>query len=156
MKVTSVTFKREDYTMQLMKHIYLPILLIFSLSSFAQKNIGTHTYSGFGGPVVKFTEIYKHTTPMIGGKGAFLYDNKYYIGGAGYSIIHNNDYLNNNIPNQKYNFSYAGLLLGRLYTPEKNFHINTQLLPGSAITFLYMPNSTFLHFVFYYIFSEAV
>ena len=107
----------------------------------AQKNIGTHTYSGFGGPVIKFTEIYQHTTPMLGGKGAFLYDNEYYIGGAGYSIVHNNDYLNNSIPHQKYNFSYLGLLLGHLYKIHNDFHLNTQLLLGSALTFLYMSDS---------------
>jgi len=130
-----------------MKTVYILIFLLFPLLSFAQNKsceLDTicHTkYGGFGGPVVKMTEIYGHTTFMLGAKGAFLYDNKYYIGGAAYSVVNNNYYLNNAIPNEKYNFSYMGLMLGRLFSPSKDFQINTQLLFGTAMTFLYIPDS---------------
>ena len=119
------------------------MLILFSTLSFADNKTcelepPCHTAPlGFGGPVIKMTEIYKHTNFMLGAKGAFLYDNGYYIGAAGYSTVNNNDYLNNAIPNERYNFSYVGLMLGRLFTPSKNFHINTQLLVGTAMTFLY-------------------
>ena len=126
-----------------MKTVCILIFLLFPLVSFAQnkscelETICHTKYGSFGGPVIKMTEIYGDTTFMLGAKGAFLYDNKYYIGGAAYSVVNNNDYLNNATPNEKYNFSYVGLMLGRLFTPSKNFHINTQLLVGTALTFLY-------------------
>lgn len=123
-----------------MKIFYTFFILFFSTLSFAHeiKNI---SQSGFGGPVIKMTDIYDRTTPMIGVKGAYLIDHSFYVGGAGYSVANNNEYESPTVVNQKYNFSYIGLIVGHLFTPSRDFHLNTQLLFGSAITFLYEPNS---------------
>ena len=123
-----------------MKIFYTFFLLFFSTLSFAHeiKNIA---HSGFGGPVIKMTDIYNRATPMFGGKGAYLIDHSFYVGGAGYSVANNNKYESPTPVNQKYNFSYIGVIIGHLFTPNKDFHLNTQLLFGSAIIFLYESNS---------------
>ena len=123
-----------------MKLFYTLFVLFFSILSFADETTAI-SHGGFGGPVIKMTDIYDRTTPMIGGKGAYLVEHSFYVGGAAYSVAKNNEYKSPATIKQKYNFSYAGVILGYLFTPSKNFHINTQLLLGSAITFLYVPNS---------------
>ncbi len=52
------------------------------------------TLGGFGGPVIKMTKIGKNDTAlMLGGKGALLIDQHFFVGGAMYGLASQDKYL---------------------------------------------------------------
>jgi len=121
-----------------MKYILqiLSLLLFFelSLSSYQTKK---SNYSGFGAinfKISPFSDI--DNAVFMGGKGAVIFPNNFYLGGAGYFLLNEV----RPIPQHselKSHFGYGGLLVGYLYQAKKNIAITSDILIGAGHTFLY-------------------
>lgn len=93
---------------------------------------GIYSYSGFGGPMLTFTNITGESTVMSGGGGAVLLNQTFYIGGYGMSNAGETDYIYNGT-NYDLDFGHGGFLLGYIFKPKKLVHIglSTRLGWGS-------------------------
>jgi hypothetical protein len=111
------------------------VLLIFSLIfsvSFVHAEerdtlLGSKSYEsgGFGGPTVAFTEINDKASWSTGGKGAWLINHTYYIGGAGYNTFLNES-DNDGI------LQHEGLILGYILKPNRILHFTFEMLIGGG------------------------
>jgi hypothetical protein len=48
---------------------------------------GTFTSGGFGGPVLKLTSMFDNTSLLVGGRGAWVINRTFAIGGGGYGLV---------------------------------------------------------------------
>jgi hypothetical protein len=118
------------------KLYHISLFLLLSMQSLiSNDNIDS---GGFGGPVIKVTHVSENNTAlMLGGKGAFLLDHQFYIGGAGYFLVSSESYKVDDIAEVNTHFGYGGLLVGYIFAPENSVKFNTSLLLGVANNTLY-------------------
>ena len=48
---------------------------------------GQLEYGGYGGPVVKFTTINNDWEVMVGGRGGWIINHSFVLGGGGYGLV---------------------------------------------------------------------
>ncbi|MDH5258009.1 MAG: hypothetical protein OEX07_08365 [Gammaproteobacteria bacterium] len=111
-----------------MKRIFIPIFLLSACSSiFAGERDSFFSsdikHGGFGGPTIHFTEINGETNYLVGGQGAWLINQKYYLGGAGYGSIKDVEDTNEKL-------DYGGLLAGMKFDPLNKIHYSADILVG--------------------------
>ena len=108
-------------------------LLMISFSAFSQEEetllSGNFTSGGFGGPVVKFTEINKEFGLMVGGYGGWLINHQFMIGGGGYGLTKG---LTSPLDSTEVNFGYGGFMLEYAHNPSRLYHFTGSLLIGSG------------------------
>ncbi|MDH5216566.1 MAG: hypothetical protein OEX19_02650, partial [Gammaproteobacteria bacterium] len=80
---------------------------------------------GFGGPTVTFTDMINKASWGIGGKGAWLINHSYYIGGAAYNTFIR-DFHNGGV------LLHEGLILGYIVQPNRIFHFTFEMLIGGG------------------------
>lgn len=80
---------------------------------------------GFGGPSLTFTQLNGHTTWGSGGKGAWLVNHTYYLGGGGF-----NTFLNES--DQDGLIQHEGVIFGYIMKPNNVFHFTFELLIGGG------------------------
>jgi len=112
------------------------LLLAFTLiisTSFANASeretlagLASYESGGFGGPTVAFTEIINRASWSIGGKGVWLINHSYYIGGAGYNTFFPETSDGGGI------LLYEGLILGYIARPNRMFHFSFEMLIGGG------------------------
>ena len=125
------------------------LLSSLTASEFQRETMTTSSeeneYGGFGGPIIKVTHLGDNDAAlMIGGKGAFLINHTYYVGGAMYALVCNDKYQVEN-EDKRLGFGYGGLIAGYNFYPSKVVHFNTQLLLGGSNSFYYDDNTTKEH-----------
>ncbi len=118
----------------------LALLLIFMLAItpvFAQEEtlIDEEFISGgFGGPELRVGPVLGTTGVFVGGRGGWLINHTFVIGGGGYGLV--NDVKVNNVMfgnEQAYlNFGYGGLHLEYIGNPNKLIHYSIQALVGGG------------------------
>lgn len=72
------------------KVIVTAILLVLPLSVLSQEKTlleGEVSHGGFGGPAVKFTSVNGDFGIMVGGRGGWIIDHTFVIGGGGYGLL---------------------------------------------------------------------
>ncbi|MFC1724255.1 hypothetical protein ACFL4T_01420 [candidate division KSB1 bacterium] len=120
------------------KFVITLIVLIFSISTFAQRDetlLGDRlSFGGYGGPVVQITQIGGETGVMVGGKGGWIIKQKDYsiiIGGGGYGLVNN---IRADIFTEElyYNLGYGGLIFEFVSKPHKLRHHSFSLLIGGG------------------------
>lgn len=74
-----------------MRYLVFVIMLIsFATKMAAQDETlfkGDIETGGFGGPVVKYTSIYNQKALMVGGRGGWIINHSFVIGGGGYGVV---------------------------------------------------------------------
>jgi len=93
---------------------------------------GTVSHGGYGGFTSAYTQVAGRDAYLSGGKGAWILDHRFAIGGAGYGFntLAKTDALLNN----DYSFSggYGGLLIEPIIFPGKAIHITIPVLVGAG------------------------
>jgi hypothetical protein len=133
---TSVTIKNIG---SIMKKILFSLLIVFTCTLMAQETLfsGTVTHGGFGAPEIKFTQIGDNFGVLVGGKGGWIINHIFVIGGGGYGLV-NNIPTNNIINNERMNlnFGYGGLILEYIQDWDKLLHYSfSALIGGGALSF---------------------
>lgn len=88
---------------------------------------GTTKIGGFGGPIIKFSEINNKLAVFTGGKGGVILNHKWTLGLEGYVL---NTDISRNLDSKDLNFVYAGLYGGYAFKWDKTFHITTSFMLG--------------------------
>lgn len=84
---------------------------------------GELTSGGFGGIDMRIAKINGETSVMLGGKGAWLVNHQFYLGGGGLSTL-------NTIGVNNYDFNYGGLMLGFIFKPKSAVNLNLEIIAG--------------------------
>ena len=126
-----------------MKMLLKVIILLFSIyiTSFAQEETlignGEITHGGFGGPVIKYTQIKGEPALLIGGRGGWIINHSFVIGGGGYGLV--SDIEADNFltfaplePIPYLNFGYGGLELEYIIQSDKLMHFTVYTLIGAG------------------------
>lgn len=118
--------------------IQLTILsLLASLQIFAQEQTlvgnGEMSNGGFGGPVIKYTEIKNEPAVLVGGRGGWIINHTFIIGGGGYGLVNQIEADNFVDYNKPYlNFGYGGLELEYIIQSDRLVHFSIYTLIGAG------------------------
>ncbi len=86
---------------------------------------GEITNGGFGGPVLKLTRMKGETNFLFGGRGAWLVNHRYYLGGAGYGSTRK-------IGDSDLRLGYGGMWAGMKFKPSRLVHYSVDILLGAG------------------------
>ena len=84
-------------------------------------------HGGFGGPEFQVTKLNGDASYMMGGKGAWLLNHTYYVGGAGHGSTMTT--AKNGVD---YDFGYGGLVVGCMGSPNKLLHYAADITFGGG------------------------
>ncbi len=132
--------------------IFMSILMSLALS--AQVNAQEQTLisgpvenGGFGGPVVKFSDIDNKFAILVGGYGGWLINHSFMIGGGGYGLVNNihasqaAQLYYGTGDNLRLQFGYGGLMLEYIGEPDKLVHYSVSTLIGAGgVGYNYLDN----------------
>lgn len=117
-------------------------IMIFAGQAFAQEKtlIGSGEVSngGFGGPVVKYVQIKGEPGVLVGGRGGWIINHTFVLGGGGYGLV--NDIKSDNPPylyqgtwyNTYLNFGYGGVELEYIFQSDDLLHFSVYSLIGGG------------------------
>jgi hypothetical protein len=113
----------------------LSLFLCFQLFAQEQTLVGSGEMSngGFGGPVIKYTQIKNEPAVLVGGRGGWIINHTFVIGGGGYGLANQieADYFTNY--NQPYiDFGYGGLELEYIIQSDQLVHFSIYTLIGAG------------------------
>jgi hypothetical protein len=96
---------------------------------------GDRRHGGFGGPVVKFTEIDDRFGVLVGGRGGWIINGSLVIGGGGYALANVGSF--ENLTNGAgdpggLEMAYGGLEFGYVHRPDDRVHVSLGLLIGAG------------------------
>jgi hypothetical protein len=92
-------------------------------------------HGGFGAPVVKFTEVDSRFGVLVGGRGGWIINGSFVIGGGGYALANtgNFEHLTNGAGDPGgLEMAYGGLELGYIHRPDALVHVSLGLLIGAG------------------------
>ncbi len=112
------------------------MMCLAAFSAFAQEETlieGDVESGGFGGPVVKFTSMNGEAGILVGGRGGWIINHVFILGGGGYGLANN---VNAKVlgPNgERYlNFGYGGVELEYVSRPARLLHLSYMVLIGGG------------------------
>ena len=123
----------------LMQVIVLSVLT-FSISFAQEETLLSNrkvTHGGFGAPVVKYTEIKGEPGLLVGGRGGWIINHTFVIGGGGYGLVNDKE-ANNYLVyypwgNKPYlNFGYGGFELEYIIQSDNLMHFSVYTLVGAG------------------------
>ncbi|MBP1648151.1 MAG: hypothetical protein H6Q30_1596 [Bacteroidetes bacterium] len=119
------------------------LLTALGATVFAQEETlltSDHETGGFGGPVAKFTRINGQNALMLGGRGGWIVDHSFVIGGGAYGVATEVDAASNILPEQgplNIDFSCFGLEVEYIFRPDSLVHLSLYaLVGGGAVRFV--------------------
>jgi hypothetical protein len=120
-----------------MKTTSVVILLCIGLfSAFAQEETlinGPIENGGFGGPVLKIGSFNGETAILVGGRGGWIVNHSFIIGGGGYGLVSNVKAKVLGPFGERYlNFGYGGLELEYVSNPDRLINFSFQTLIGAG------------------------
>jgi len=120
-----------------LKKLLVLLLFIFGSVLFAQEETllgqGEIDHGGFGGPVVKFTSINNQFGVLVGGRGGWIINHAFIIGGGGYGLVNEVEgvkYLNGK--KMFLHLGYGGFEMEYIMNWEKIVHGSVYLLIGGG------------------------
>lgn len=121
-----------------MKHIILLLIMAAALPGFAEETLfdgKIHDSGGYGGPVVRFTQIGPHSDlgVVVGGRGGWIVNHSFILGGGGYGLVTDHDPADweTNFQNDyRLNIGYGGLFLGYIHQSDQLLHFTVETLIG--------------------------
>ncbi len=116
--------------------LLLVLIMFMSSVAVAQEETlisGTLVSGGFGGPVVKISQVKDDFAVFVGGYGGWLINHKLLIGGGGYGLV-NDIEVKGFVSDWKtyLNLGYGGFMLEYFTSPQKLFHFSMQTLIGAG------------------------
>lgn len=127
-----------------MKHLtlfFVLALLAVPLQAQEQETLFSSPveHGGFGGPVLKVSQIAGETGLLVGGYGGWLIGHRLMIGGGGYGLVTNiraeaaaEDAYSPSGEKLYLEFGYGGVMLEYIIAPSKLLHFNVQTLIGAG------------------------
>jgi hypothetical protein len=120
-----------------MKLLGISVLCVvtFGLTHAQQETLVGHDFEsgGFGGPVLKVTPINGKTGILVGGRGGWIIDHTFVIGGGAYGLVTDIDASTTGPAGEPYiNFGYGGLELEYIHQWDKLMHFSFGLLVGGG------------------------
>ena len=124
-----------------MKKLNLSLLLVAILAApgLAQEktligDLKDLDHGGFGGPVVRFTQIDGEFSVLSGGRGGWILDHKYVLGGGGYGLANNIgiEGEGGGLHGEKLQMGYGGLILEYVIASDVLVHFTCELLIGAG------------------------
>ena len=95
---------------------------------------GDIDHGGFGGPLIGVSRLGGETVILSGGRGAWLIDHRFFIGGGGYNLSSElqRTGINPQDPAKAYKLqlNYGGLEFGAIFEPEKLVHYTVMATIG--------------------------
>ncbi|MCE2395120.1 hypothetical protein J4G02_11085 [Candidatus Poribacteria bacterium] len=85
---------------------------------------------GFGGPVLKVTQINDVFGLIVGGRAGWIYKHKYAIGGGFYGLLRDIEVETSRSAEREFEFAYSGLELEYIVAPSQDIHLSAQTLIG--------------------------
>ena len=76
---------------------------------------------GFGGPVLKVTQINDVFGLLVGGRGGWVYKHKYAIGGGFYGLLRDIEVEVPDASERDFEFAYSGLELEYIVAPRSRY-----------------------------------
>ncbi len=118
----------------------LPGIFLLSLGAittvFAQQEtlVGNGFESGgFGGPVVKITPLRGKTGVLVGGRGGWIINHTFIIGGGGYGLVSDIEAATTGPSGEPFlNFGYGGVELEYIHEWDRLVHLSFGLLVGGG------------------------
>lgn len=122
----------------------LSILVITIISAayiYAQEETlignGEVANGGFGGPVVKYTQIKGEPAVLVGGRGGWIINHSFVIGGGGYGLVNSieadNETIASAFGSKPYiNFGYGGFEMEYIINSDKIIHFSVAALIGGG------------------------
>ena len=119
-----------------MKRVVLGMILI-AAPLFAQEETlisGKVEHGGFGGPVVKFTQMKDEFAMLVGGRGGWIINHTFVIGGGGYGLVSEieADALSFTGEPLYLAVGYGGLELEYIASSNKLVHFSVPVLIGAG------------------------
>ena len=112
------------------------LLCVGIFSAFAQEETlinGPIESGGFGGPVIKIGSLNGEVAMLVGGRGGWIVNHSFIIGGGGYGLVNN---VKAKVPGpygERYlNFGYGGLELEYVSEPHRLINFSFQTLIGAG------------------------
>ncbi|RPI02095.1 MAG: hypothetical protein EHM64_14620 [Ignavibacteriae bacterium] len=118
-----------------MKKFIVLLLVVFSVSAFAQEQTlisGEIESGGFGGPVLKMTNINGENAVMIGGRGGWIINHSFILGGAGYGVVSDVKAKVTDGIYQYIEMGYGGLDLEYIASSNDLVHLSIGVLVGGG------------------------
>jgi hypothetical protein len=119
-----------------MKYPLFLLLVLLTLPVFAQEQtlIGVEDIENgiFGGPAIKVTKINGETAVLVGGRGGWIINHTFIIGGSGYGLVTNVIANNPTIDRKFIEVGYGGLDLEYIASSNKLVHLSIELLIGGG------------------------
>lgn len=120
-----------------MKKLLICLLLFTALPVLAQEETllkGKIQSGGFGGPVVKFTQIKDEFSVFVGGRGGWIINHTFVIGGGGYGLVTENIERGRTVAGDPIylTMGYGGLELEYIKNSDKLIHWSILVLIGGG------------------------
>jgi len=119
-----------------MKNLFFFILFfVIVVPALAQEQTlisGDIESGGFGGPVLKVTAVNGETAVMVGGRGGWIINHMFVLGGAGYGLVTNVKADITDSVHQYIDFGYGGLDLEYIASSDNLLHLSLELLIGGG------------------------
>ena len=126
--------------------VFTAAIMIFAGNAFAQEQtlLGDDKIisGGFGGPVIKVSTLNDKTALMVGGKGGWIINHKFSIGGGGYGQVLNISapkeaiaeypYPNGTARDLNIEFGYGGFIMEYIGGWDKIVHYSVTSLIGAG------------------------
>jgi len=118
------------------KLLFLLILIIVTaFYAFAQEATlisGDIESGGYGGPVVKITNINGENAVMVGGRGGWIINHTFIVGGGGYGLVTD---VNAKVPDSAHRYielGYGGFEIEYIASSNDLLHLSIGLLVGGG------------------------
>lgn len=111
----------------------IAVLLASASPTLAQERTlirGGFESGGFGAPVVKFSQLDGEFALFVGGRGGWIINHTFVVGGGGYGLV--NDIDTNDDGVRDLEFGYGGLELEYVNSSDELIHFTVYLLIGGG------------------------
>jgi len=94
---------------------------------------GRVTSGGFGGPAVRVTQLIGQTGIMMGGRGGWIINHSFILGGGGYGLVANVDARVPSVyGDRRLAFGYGGVEMEYVHDWDRLIHVSVMLLIGGG------------------------
>ncbi|MBU1077809.1 MAG: caspase family protein, partial [Spirochaetes bacterium] len=95
------------------------------------KPISSYDHGGFGGPALKISTLAGKSRLFLGGRGAWILDHTFSLGGAGYGMVSELKGVVNGT-NVNFQIGYGGVEIGYIHRSDSLLHLNFMTLIGAG------------------------
>ena len=120
-----------------MRKVALVLMMLIAVPLYAEEETLFHgkvEHGGFGAPVVKFTQIKDEFGVLVGGRGGWIINHNFVLGGGGYGLANHNIDEREITPDSILYLAlgYGGVEMEYICRPHKLVHLTFQALIGAG------------------------